>query len=71
MKLVGQHRQELVLAAIGLGQPFGVLPQLILQSLLLGDVGAGAEPANYLALVVPDRRNSGEEWSKLEFLSPE
>ena len=71
MKLIGEHRKEIVLRAIGLGQPFGVLQRLVIQSTLLGKVGVGAEPADFLALVVPDRRNSGKELSKLKFLSPE
>ena len=37
-QLVGEHRQELVLAAVQVGQGLGLLPDLLLQPAALGDV---------------------------------
>ena len=37
-QLVGQHRQELVLAAVGFGQVRRQLPQVVLEPLSLGDI---------------------------------
>src|SRR5208282_2255238 len=53
-QLVSEHRQELVLLAIG-------VPERLLRLLLVLDVGAGAEPLDNVVLVVANRRPPGLE----------
>ena len=44
-QLVGEHRQELVLAPVGRRELLGAPPQLLLQSPAVRDVGGDAEAA--------------------------
>src|SRR5208337_4421272 len=53
-QLVSEHRQELVLLAIG-------VPERLLCLLLVLDVGTGAEPLHDVVLVIANRRPPGFE----------
>ena len=57
-QLVAEHGQELVLAAVGLGQLLSVAFQLLLQPLALGDVPKDEDHSHVIVSVILDGRRT-------------